>query len=161
MDQICVLCLRLYGKMLPPEDTFMFHSVDKMTGKSIIACHSTNPKFFKLIGEATPLIKESREKHMVVEDNRVFKTDNYWDKKASEALRLGISTISYLSIKNTRLPKRVKEYNKMLAKSVGSTEFTNLIKNAMVKAKSATVCKVTSFFERNINNINIEKDIER
>ena len=107
------------------------------------------------------MIKEAREKHMVIEDNRLFKTDNYWDKKVSEALRLGMSTISYLSSKNTKLSKRTKEYNKMLTKSAGSIEFTNLLKKAMVKAKRSNVYKVKSFFEKNIDNIKIEKDIER
>ena len=46
----------------------------------------------------------------------------------------------------------------MIAKSAGSIEFTNLIKNAMINAKKSIIYKVKSFFERNIN---IQNGIER
>ena len=144
--------------MLPAKDTFMFHHVDGITGKSIIACHSINPDIFKLIGEAAPLIRESREQQKVIEGDRASAANNYWRKKSTEALRYGISTIPYLSSKNIILPERHDEYLKVLAKSAGSIEFTNLIKNAMVNAKKSIIYKVKSFFERNIN---IQNGIER
>lgn len=144
--------------MLPAKDTFMFHFVDGMTGKSIIACHSINPNIFKLIGKAAPLMRESREQQKAIEGDRVFKTNSYWREKSNEALRYGMSTISYLSWKNTLLPERNDEYLKLLAKSAGSIEFTSLIKNAMVNAKKSIICKAKSFFERSRN---IQNSIER
>lgn len=32
--------LKFYGKLLPAQNTFMFHYVDAKTGESTITCHS-------------------------------------------------------------------------------------------------------------------------
>lgn len=147
--------MKLYGKVLPAEDTFMFHYVDGETGESIISCHSMHPNMFNLIGKVAPLVRRTIEEKKCIVDNSIYGKNNYWNKSERNALQHGIPTIAYLSL-NDFLPERNAEYTKMLTKSSRITEkITDFIKKSIITAKKSTICEVKKFFDASRN---VEKD---
>lgn len=159
MHQICVLWQKHYGKILPAEDTFMFHFVDDMTGTSIISCHSCDSNFFKSITEAIPLIKNARNKHEVTNEGIV--SNNYWEKVSTEAKNYNMLPIEYISLKHTTLPERNDEYQQILTSSVKDNTFTSLLKRAMIKdanKRISTIQRVKSFFNSILRNNKDEKE---
>lgn len=122
----------------------------------MVTCHSMNENIFKLIADAAPLMAEAREKHEVIESANAPK-NNYWNFKTKEAEIYGMNTMPYLSMKNCKLPKRNKEYEKMLTESTGNMKFTDLLKKSMIKAKRNVVDKVKRFFEEKVKNKEIDE----
>lgn len=132
--------------MLPEKDVFMFHNVDGITGRCIIACHSSNPDIFKLIENSVESIKKSMDNHQVVENKML--ENNYWKRESIEAEKYEMPTIVYLSGGNIKIPDRYNEYERMLAASAGNIKFTNQIKKIITSVKKATVDKVKHFWNR-------------
>lgn len=124
----------------------------------MVTCHSMNADIFELIADATPLMAEAREKHEVIESENAPK-NNYWNFKTKEAKIYRMNTMAYLSMRNCELPKRNKEYEKMLSESTGNMKFTDLLKKSMIKAKRNIVDKVKEFFEGNFKSKDINEAI--
>lgn len=133
---------------------FVFYSINEEPNKSTIAFHSLNSDVFKLIKESVPLMREAKEKHIVVESGEKSEEPNYWEEKSKEALKYDMSTLSYLAVEKAVLPERNEEFLNI----VNGIKFTSLIKNSITKAKKSIVCKVKSSFE---NQRNKEDNLER
>lgn len=124
----------------------------------MVTCHSMNSDIFELITDAAPLMAEAREKHEAIESENAPK-NNYWNFKTKEAKIYRMNTMAYLSMRNCELPKRNKEYEKMLTESTGNMKFTDLLKKSMIKAKRNIVDNVKEFFEGKFKSKDINEVI--